>query len=123
MRAEGNTKLGPKKPEKPQEPAPILFPDLIWVWSAFCFLSERRGLGPNGPVPITVEAMNAYTSMTNRREREYLDQVLQFVPLLDREYLKQFYDSQAVEMEKTRKKTETPAQRGGLNRAPPMRRR
>ena len=122
MRAEGNTKLSKAAPEKPQEPAPTLFPDLIWVWSAFCFLSERRGVGPNGPVPITVEAMNAYTTMTNRRERAYLDQMLLFVPLLDRAYLKDFYDKQAAEMEKNRKKTETPSKRAGLNRTPARRR-
>lgn len=96
----------------------------MWVWSTFCFLSERRGVGPSGPVPITVEAMNAYATMTNRREREYMDQLLQFVPLLDREYLKDFYDKQAKEMEKMRKKNDPVAQRGGVGRrAPPPRRR
>jgi hypothetical protein len=66
--------------------------------------------------------MNAYATLTNRREREYLEQMLQFVPLLDREYLKDFYDKQAKEIEKQRKKSETTSQRGGLNRRPPPRR-
>jgi len=109
-RAEG------KPPPKPQEPAPNLFPDMLWVWSAFCMLSDRRGVGANGPLPITMEAMHAYAKMTNRRERVYMEQLLHFVPLLDREYLNDFYEKQAAELEKQRKKAQAPANKRGLNR-------
>lgn len=94
-------------PSKPQEPAPILFPDLYWIWSAFCFLSERRGVSANGPVPITIEAMNAYAQMTNRYHQPYLSQLLHFIPFLDREYLRDFYEKQRKELEKQRKQAET----------------
>lgn len=90
---------------------------MMWVWKAFCDLSQQRGVGSHGPVPITFEAMNAYSRLTGRRERVYVDQLLRFVPVLDREYLKDFYDKQAKEMEKARKKAakqNTP--RRGLNR-------
>lgn len=122
LRAEGNTKLSAQPREKPQEPTPVLYSDLIWIWSAYCFLSERRGVGPAGPIPITVEAMDAYSRLTNRRERIYLDQLMMFIPALDRAYLKDFYDRQAKEMAKSNK-TQAPSNRGGINRAPPTRKR
>lgn len=102
-------------PKKPQEPAPTLFPDVIWVWSAFCFLSERRGVGPNGPVPITVEAMDAYLELTGRKTSPYVQQFMRFIPALDREYLRHFYDQQAKELEKAQKKAQSSG-RVGLNR-------
>ena len=71
-------------------------------------MSDRRGVGPAGPVPITVEAMQAYTQLTDRKEYVYKEQLLHFVPLLDREYLRDFYDRQQREMEKNRKKAERP---------------
>jgi len=101
---------------KPQEPAPTIFPDMLWVWKAFCDLSDRRGVGPHGPVPITLEAMNAYLDLTGRKHYPYKQQVLHFVPILDREYLRDFYEKQAKEMEKSRKKAEGPKARKGLNR-------
>jgi hypothetical protein len=52
--------------------------------------------------------MDAFARMTNRREREYQEQLLLFVPILDRVYLKDFYDKQKEEMEKQRKKHEKP---------------
>lgn len=107
---------GQVAPLKPQEPAPTLFPDMMWVWSAYCYLSERRGVGPNGPVAITIEAMNAYLELSNRKHAPYVQQVLHFIPILDREYLHQFYDKQAKEMEKARKKASAPQPRRGLNR-------
>jgi len=105
-----------KTPPRPQEPVPTIFPDMLWIWSAFCFLSERRGVGANGPSAITVEAMSHFTTLTNRRERVYVDQLLRFIPALDREYLRDFYDKQAKEMEKTRRKAERPQKKRGLNR-------
>jgi len=108
-KAEGTT-------PKPQEPAPTIFPDMLWVWAAFCLLSERRGVGANGPLPITMEAMHAYAQMSNRRERIYMEQLLLFVPLLDREYLHDFYEKQAADMEKHRKKSQAPSGKRGLNR-------
>ena len=102
---------------KPQEPAPVLFPDLFWVWGVFCYLSDRRGLGPNGPAPISLEAMSAYLELKGRKHYPYVEQVLEFVPLLDREYLHTFYDNQSKEMEKMRRKNAPPPNpRRGLNR-------
>jgi hypothetical protein len=103
-------------PSKPQEPTPIIFPDMLWVWSAFCYLSDRRGVGSSGPVSITVEAMSHFATMTNRLERVYVDQLMHFVPILDREYMRDFYDKQAKEMEKARRKSEGPKGKRGLNR-------
>lgn len=61
--------------------------------------------------------MHAYSQMTDRRECVYKEQLLHFIPLLDREYLRDFYDKQQKEMEKQRKKNERagtrkPASRG-----------
>lgn len=109
-------KAANKTTKPPQEQAPTIFPDLLWVWSVFCFLSDRRGVGPHGPVSITVEAMSHYLELTNRKHAPYVDQVLHYVPLLDREYLRDFYDKQAQEMEKARKDANKPANNRGLNR-------
>ncbi len=104
-------------PPKPQEQAPTIYPDMTWVWKAFCDLSDRRGVGPSGPVPITLEAMNAYLELTNRKHYPYVQQVLHFIPILDREYLRDFYDNQAKEMEKARKQSHPQkGHRTGLNR-------
>lgn len=100
------------KARKPQEPAPVLFPDLLWIWSAFCFLSDRRGVSANGPVPITIEAMHAYAKMSNRFRQPYVEQMLRFIPALDRFYLHDFYEKQRKEMEKQRKKAEAGARKG-----------
>ena len=115
---EAREKAAGTPPPKPQEPAPTIFPDMLWVWSTFCYLSDRRGVGPHGPVSITVEAMNAYLELANRKQSPYADQVLQFVPILDREYLRDFYEKQAKEMEKARKQSSSKSAGGsrGLNR-------
>lgn len=118
-RAAKEKAAGGDAPSKPQEPPPTLYPDLFWVWSVFCYLSDRRGVGPNGPAPITIEAMESYLNLTNRRQRVYVDQVLNFVPILDREWLRHFYDEQSKEMEKARKSAERGSKgspRKGLNR-------
>jgi hypothetical protein len=107
---------GVPKPVKPQEPAPNLFPDMLWIWSAFCFLSERRGVSANGPVPITIEAMNAFAQMTNRYRQPYVEQLLRFIPELDREYLRDFYEKQKRDMDKQRKKDEAGSRQGGAPR-------
>lgn len=111
---------GKKRPEKPQEQAPLLFPDMHWVWASFCFLSDRRGVSANGPVPITMEAMNAYCQLTKRRGERDVEMLLRFVPALDRVYLHDFYEKQRKEMEKQRKKAEASnrkgAPRAGLGR-------
>lgn len=62
-------------------------------------------MGPNGPVPITVEAMDAYARMSNRVEAVYREQLLNLVPVLDRIYLKDYYDKQREEIEKQRRKS------------------
>lgn len=114
---EAREKAEGKPPPKPQEPAPTIFADMLWVWSTFCYLSDRRGVGPHGPVAVTIEAMNAYLELTGRKHFPYAQQVLHFVPILDREYLRDFYDKQAKEMEKARKKAAGPKSGPkGLNR-------
>lgn len=100
--AEGRIK---KKPQTLQEPPPALFPDLYWLWEAYCFLSERRGVGPNGPVPITVHDMLAYAELTERVESRYRQQLIRLIPPLDRYFLKDFYDRQQVELEKAQRKS------------------
>jgi len=95
-----------EKQRKKQEQAPHLFPDLHWVWRAYCFLSDQRSVGPNGPVPITVEAMESYIRMSNRYEYPYVQQVMRFIPILDREYLSDFYEKQRKDMDKQKKKAE-----------------
>jgi hypothetical protein len=81
---------------------------VLWIWEAYCFLSERRGVGPNGPVPITVQDMLAYTELSNRKEERYRRQLLRFIPPLDRFFLKNFYDRQAEAFAKERNKSKRP---------------
>lgn len=110
-------KAGQIAPAKPTEPAPTIYPDMMWLWSTFCALSERRGVGPSGPVPITIEAINAYLELSARKYAPYVQQALQFIPVLDREYLRDFYDKQAKEMAKSQKQAQNAnATRRGLNR-------
>lgn len=66
-------------------------------------------MGPNGPQPISLESMHAFTKMTGRTEQIYSDQLLRFVAVLDREYLRDFYDKQHQAMEKQRKESERKA--------------
>ena len=100
-----------KKPESFQEDGPPkpadLFPDVYWIWEAYCFLSEQRGVGPNGPVPITTSDMLAYSKLTGRMEPRYRTQLIRFIPPMDRLFLRDFYDRQRVEMEKLQKKHAT----------------
>jgi hypothetical protein len=88
-----------------EEPPP-LFGDLNWVWQAFCFLSERRGVGPNGPLPLNASDIQAYSELTGRVDEFHRHQLLRFLPPLDRVYLKDFYDTQSKETEKARRKSE-----------------
>ncbi|UVD36478.1 hypothetical protein RCXUPER_60 [Rhodobacter phage RcXuper] len=106
--AEGKIK---KKPESAQEPPPPIFPDLYWIWEAYCFLNERRGVGPNGPLPISVSDIQAYAELTGRIEPRYRQQLIRFIPPLDRVFLKDFYDRQNAEIEKARKKAEAASRR------------
>lgn len=100
-----------KKPEPAQELPPPLFPDLYWIWEAYAFLNERRGVGPNGPLPISVGDMNAYAELTGRTEIRYRQQLVRFIPPLDRVFLKDFYDKQHAEFEKARKKSANTSRR------------
>jgi hypothetical protein len=84
-----------------------LFPDALWIWDAYCFLSEHRGVGPNGPVPITANDMLAYSKLTGRMEPRYRAQLIRFIPPMDRLFLRDFYDRQRIEMEKLQKKHAT----------------
>lgn len=101
-----------KKPEKTTSDPPPLFPDLYWIWSAYCVLSERRGVGPNGPVPITTSDMLAFAELSGRNDPHHRHQLLRFIPPLDRFYLKDFYEKQAKEMEKSRRKAESKGRSG-----------
>lgn len=92
--------------------APKLYPDLFWVWEAFCFLSERRGVGQNGPLPITATDMQSYAELTGRVEPHYRQQLLRFIPPLDRVYLRDFYEKQEKERQKAQNKSG-----GGRSRA------
>jgi len=94
-----------------KEEVPILFPDLFWVWGAYCFLNERRQVGPNGPQPISVEAMQAYSQLTNRIETTYREQLLLFIPELDRLFLHDFYAKQQEQHEEMQKKQDQSARR------------
>jgi len=90
---------------------------MLWVWKAFCDLSDRRSVGAHGPLPISMESMNAYLELSNRKQFPYAQQLLHFIPILDRVYLADFYDKQAKEMEKSRKEaTKQSGPRAGLNR-------
>jgi hypothetical protein len=62
--------------------------------------------------------MNAYLELTGRKHFPYVQQVLHFIPILDREYLRDFYEKQAKEIEKAQKQaaSNTPQARKGLNR-------
>jgi hypothetical protein len=108
LHAEGRIK---NKPEALQERPPPLYPDMLWVWQAYCFLSERRGVGPNGPVSITAQDMLAYAELTGRNETVYRDQLVRFIPPLDRFYLKDFYERQKAEMEKLQKRSASRSRR------------
>lgn len=55
---------------------------------------------------ITAQDMLAYAELTGRTERYYLNQLLRFIPVLDRVSLKEFYDARAKEIDKQQKKAE-----------------
>lgn len=74
-------------------------------------MNERRQVGPNGPQPISVEALVAYAQLTGREEQVYREQLHRFIPALDRVFLQDFYDKQAQEYEEMRKKQEQAARR------------
>jgi hypothetical protein len=93
-----------KLPTSLQERQPTLFPDLIWVWQAFCLLDGQRATGPNGPIPISLSDMAAYLELDGRSDDpESRRQILRFIPPLDRFALRDFYDRQAAEMKKIAK--------------------
>lgn len=69
-------------------------------------MAERRQVGPNGPQPITVEAMHAYVQLTGYAERRYKEQILRFIPALDRTFLADFYTKQQKEMDEAQRKHE-----------------
>lgn len=111
LRASGSKKItsvSAAQPIKPvvKEEEPALYPDLFWVWEAFCYLSDRRQMGPNGPQPISVPEMVAFAELSGRTEQRYKEQLHKFIPPLDRIYLGDLYEKQAKEIEEQRKKAE-----------------
>ena len=68
--------------------------------------NPARAVGNNGPLPIRPADMLAYCQLTGRDEMLYRQQIIRFIPVLDRYYLKDFYDKQAKEMEKQRRAME-----------------
>ncbi len=78
-------------------------------------MSERRGVSSNGPLPISTQDMLAYGLLTGRNEFTYQAQVAKFIPVLDREYLRDFYDKQRIEMEKHNKRAAATARNTRAN--------
>lgn len=72
-------------------------------------------MSSNGPLPISAQDMLAYGQLTGRDEYVYRAQVIRFVPVMDREYLRDFYEKQQIEMDKQRKRSEASARNNAAN--------
>lgn len=55
--------------------------------------------------------MQAYIELTGREEIRYREQLLRYIPELDRVFLQDFYEKQAKEYEEMKKKSEQQARR------------
>jgi hypothetical protein len=66
---------------------PELWPDLVWVWEAYMFLSSSRQMGFAGPQPISLAEVLAYSDFRGIEDADERDELLHHVQRLDQIYL------------------------------------
>jgi hypothetical protein len=91
--------------EKQEDDEIILFSDLIWIWDAFCTLSDMRNVGMNGPLAITVDQILSYCILTGIRDPDHRDELLRYIQVLDPIWLRHYYDEAEKKHERERKKS------------------
>lgn len=88
-----------------------MFPDVVWLWNAFQFLSETRNYGFGGPLRINASDMAAYLAMRGIEDEDDLQLFLKVIPILDNMWLDDHYQEAKQKREKERAKQN----RGGNN--------
>ncbi len=76
------------------EDEPELFSHLHWAWEAFSELNYRRGLSMSGPIPISMEAIEAYARFRDITASGERDRLLRYIRVLDQEWMTNHYDKQ-----------------------------
>lgn len=86
---------------------PELFPDVLWIWDAFSFLSATRGISYNGPVRITAAEMLSYCIMKGIIISQGRDDLMYFIPILDTQYLEDHYRKAEIQQRKAESKNKS----------------
>jgi len=84
---------------------PEVYPDVIWAWDAFDYLNRQRGIGPNGPMPISARDLLAYCELRNIHRDDDVDFLLRIIPKLDHIYLADFNKQQEKRLEAMKNKS------------------
>lgn len=70
------------------------------MWEAFSELNYRRGIGMSGPVPITMEAIEAYCRFRYISSPYDRDRFLIYIRALDQEWMSAHYSKQQAQADK-----------------------
>jgi hypothetical protein len=96
---------GKLKSSKTLDAMPKLFADVRWVLAGFEFLNRRRGYGFSGPMPVTVEAMEAYLRLEGIQREDDVEFFVTVVPQLDDIWLEDY--GKRAEQKQAREKRPT----------------
>lgn len=70
---------------------PDLWPDLVWIWEAFTFLTGGRQIGFNGPQPIALAEVLAFCEFRGIYDPDEREELLYHIQRLDALYLGDYH--------------------------------
>lgn len=70
---------------------PDIWPDLVWIWEAFTYLTGGRQMGFNGPQPIALAEVLAYAEFRGIQCPDEREELLYHVQRLDALYLSDYH--------------------------------
>jgi hypothetical protein len=62
---------------------PELFPDLLWIWEGFMFLTSSRQFGMASPQPILISEIVAYCELMGINDPDEREEFLHHVQKMD----------------------------------------
>ena len=74
---------------------PIVWDDLHWIWESFMFLSGSRQMGFNGPQPISIPEVLAYSEFRGIHDMDEREELLHHIQRLDQVFLSDYYQKKA----------------------------
>lgn len=81
---------------------PKLYPDLIWIWSAFLWLGQRRSWGFSAPQYISPESIKNYCDLFDIDNYEDKELLIRYISVLDNHWMQDWIKKEKAKQNKTK---------------------